>query len=383
MCATTTKRSDCGCLAVLCVLLCGWLGGWDGMLCFESLRTFERVDRVPPPLTIGTPSCFWFLCSNFLADDGKYCVTGGYDRTVRLWNPARLDPAHPHPPPPLSRHPSHKGIRSDDDIPLDDLPRALPIQTYTNSSYPVAAVAAQDGQLLLAADKACVVVDMITQQTLRRFTGHTGRINGVTFGPDIYASASYDATTCLWDGRSRSAKPIQTLIGARDSVTQVQVSLPDTALIWTASVDGAIRTYDVRKGILTCDELGTPLTGLTVTHDDQLLAAAGLDGTIRLLEVDRGELVNTYEGSHAAGTYGLECCVTANDTTIVSGSQDGQAVMYDLVRASCVQALQGHAQPVCSVDAHPNRDHSDVILTASYDGSAVVWAHNDNYVRGA
>lgn len=25
--------------------------------------------------------------------DGKYCITGANDRTVRLWNPTRIDPA--------------------------------------------------------------------------------------------------------------------------------------------------------------------------------------------------------------------------------------------------------------------------------------------------
>ena len=26
--------------------------------------------------------------------DGNYCVSGGHDRTVRLWNPFRLDPGY-------------------------------------------------------------------------------------------------------------------------------------------------------------------------------------------------------------------------------------------------------------------------------------------------
>jgi len=90
--------------------------------------------------------------------DGKYCVTGGYDRTVRLWNPARLDPAFP--PPPLPSH-SVRGGGNAGTVPLHLLPRALPIQTYKDGyAHPISAVAVDGAStvLLAASDKTLVVV---------------------------------------------------------------------------------------------------------------------------------------------------------------------------------------------------------------------------------
>jgi mitogen-activated protein kinase organizer 1 len=206
----------------------------------------------------------------------------------------------------------------------------------------------------------------------------------------------------IWDGRARSStKPVQSLQDAKDSVTSVHVvqagggdpsqsssALPNlatggaTALIRTSSVDGVIRTYDVRRGLLQCDNCGSPITSMARTRDGQCLAISCLDGTIRLMELETGELLNTYHGHHTAGQYGLEVAILANDATIVTGSEDGCCVLYDLVRATRTQCLlphessascgTGRPHPLCSIAAHPTK--SSVVLTASYDGTNVVWA---------
>ncbi len=71
--------------------------------------------------------------SQLLAADGKYCLTGGHDRTVRLWNPLRLDPAFP---PPVRDAFAGKGgsdVERRAALQLRDIPRALPIQTYRDA----------------------------------------------------------------------------------------------------------------------------------------------------------------------------------------------------------------------------------------------------------
>lgn len=333
-------------------------------------------------------------------------MTGGYDRTVRLWNPARLDPAYPPPPTaakvgPVSNSlssvdPFHHHNHSASAVPLESLPRALCIQTYTDGlTHPVSAVAVSDEStdasssaiLVAASDRTLVVMDLVTQRSLRRLSGHYGRINAVAIGPgrETYLSASYDATVRIWDGRSRSTEPIQLLAEAKDSVTDIHLAQQDNdnlqrpTMIRTSSVDGVVRSYDLRKGLVTCDDHHSPITGMAPTHDGKCLAVSCLDGSIRLMELETGELLNTYLDHHVAGQYGLNCGVTANDTTIVSASEDGSAVLYDLVRATCVQSLRGHTKAVCSVAAHPLEP--SVLVTASYDASAVVWAKDYHYVR--
>ncbi|CAB9511973.1 repeat domain-containing protein 83 homolog [Seminavis robusta] len=336
------------------------------------------------------------------AANGKYCLTGGHDRTVRLWNPLRIDPAFP-PPPALPPLPSGTATTPSSYTSMDSLARSLPIQSYANGhTHPISALALDSSSTTLVAgsNKTVVITDIVTQQVKRRFQGHTGRINAVAIshGCDTYLSASYDGTVRIWDGRSHNSyEPIMTLTEAKDSVTDIHVVQDDemessshkkkrnnqntTALIRTASVDGVVRTYDIRKGSLAADDCGSAITGMTPTYDGQCLALNCLDGAIRLMELESGELLNTYTGSHVAGQYGLQCAMTADDATLVTGSEDGTAVLYDIVRGTTVQTLQGHTRATCSIATHPQRECSSVVITASYDGTAVVWANHEGFMK--
>lgn len=284
---------------------------------------------------------------------------------------------------------------ADNDIPLDQLPRAFPIKTYRDGyTHPISAVAmdASNKTLAAASEKTLVITDALTGQIKRRHFGHVGRINAVAIsdGSETFVTASYDATVRIWDGRSRSNEPIQVLKEAKDSVTDVHLVQQQgtgqqalaAALIRTASVDGIIRTYDIRRGVLECDDCHHPVTCIAPTRDGKSLVVSCLNGSILLMDLDTGQVINTYASHHVAGTYGLQCCVSADDMTIVSGSEDGRAVLYDLVRANCVQKLEGHTRPTCSVAACPRAEEEpSAVITASYDGSAVVWAHDADYMR--
>lgn len=308
--------------------------------------------------------------------DGRHCLTGGHDRAVKLWNPFRYDPA------------AQKTSKKSHDLP----PPALPIQTYTSGyTHPITAVLAAESRtasqvLLAASDKTLVSSDLVTQQLKRRFQGHSGTINAIAAArnAEAYITASYDGSVCIWDGRSSDYKPIQVLKEATDSVTDVHIEQSDndspnhfpSALIRTASVDGVVRTYDLRRGQLQCDDCGSGITSMALTKDSQCLAVSCLDGTIRLLQVDTGELLNTF-AKHKAGNYGLDVVILGDDATVMSASEDGTCVLYDLVQAKPVQELEvSSKRPTCSIAANPK--WSSVVITASYDETTTVWSHDSS-----
>lgn len=133
--------------------------------------------------------------------------------------------------------------------------------------------------------------DVATGTTTRRLSGHMGKIHAVEFNEDASVIASgtisfhepcpviktrsrlvrlhrssvgpevsrlllfeFPHNSRLTNvGRAQSHKPIQTLEEARDTVQTLYVG---PTFIITGSVDGHVRTYDLRKGEMRSDFLG-------------------------------------------------------------------------------------------------------------------------------
>ena len=64
---------------------------------------------------------------------------------------------------------------------------------------------------------------------------------------------SFDTTIRIWDCKSQSTKPIQVLEDAKDSVSCLQVVGHE---ILSGSVDGRVRVYDLRMGMVYVDVIG-------------------------------------------------------------------------------------------------------------------------------
>ena len=72
----------------------------------------------------------------------------------------------------------------------------------------------------------------------------------------LTSTGSFDATVRLWDCKSQSTKPIQTFEEARDSVSSLHVIGHELV---TGSVDGKLRVYDLRMGIVYVDAIARRL----------------------------------------------------------------------------------------------------------------------------
>lgn len=142
------------------------------------------------------------------------------------------------------------------------------------------------------ADRSLLLWDAASQRVLRRWGGHTGTVNSVAWAGDsesVALSASYDRGVRLWDVRSPEKTPMQTLLEAQDSVSEVQAMGP---LIIAASVDGHVRQYDVRRGRLLTDVFPEPVVSVRYTLDRQAYLCTSLDSAVRLVDASTGALLN-------------------------------------------------------------------------------------------
>ncbi|KAK8985122.1 hypothetical protein V6N11_076812 [Hibiscus sabdariffa] len=269
--------------------------------------------------------------------DGNYCLSCGKDRTIRLWNP-------------------HRGIH---------------IKNYKSHGREVRDVhVTPDNSKLCSCggDRQIFYWDVSTGRVIRKFRGHDGEVNAVKFNEyaSVVVSAGYDRSLRAWDCRSHSTEPIQIIDSFLDTV--MSVCLTKTEIIG-GSVDGTVRTFDIRIGREISDDLGQPVNCISMSNDGNCILASCLDSSIRLLDRSTGELLQEYKG-HACKSYKMDCCLTNSDAHVIGGSEDGSIFFWDLVDASVVSKFRAHSSVVTSVSYHPK---DNCMITSSVDGSVRVW----------
>lgn len=280
-------------------------------------------------------------CCTFNADGG-YCMTGGDDRAVRLWNP-------------------HRGEMA-----------SVPIKEYTVHNQRVLDVAIAGDNKTFAScggDRTVFVWDVMSGLVQRRLLGHEQRVNCVRYGPDgaCLVTGSYDRTVRCWDLRARNAAPIQVLSGAGDSVSAVAVG--DHEIV-AGSIDGTITTYDLRQGKALRDSLGPPVGHVALSGDQNCVLCASLDSRLRLLDKASGTVLCEYHG-HRNTSFKLSCSLSLDDARVLSGSESGHLHAWDLVEGRTLLRHKAHSSPLVGVCPHPKQ--AGQVLTASHDGTAKLW----------
>ncbi|KII92845.1 hypothetical protein PLICRDRAFT_103445 [Plicaturopsis crispa FD-325 SS-3] len=271
----------------------------------------------------------------------KYVLTGGQDRTVRLWNP-------------------NLGTE---------------IKTFTAHGYEVLSITVSHDNSKFASsggDRTVFLWDVTAGVTTRRFPGHIGKVHVVEFNEDasVLASGSFDSTVKLWDIRAQTRQAIQTLDEARDAVQTIHIG---STTIITGSVDGHVRTYDLRMGELRSDFLGHPVTAVVPTLDMQTVLVTTLDSHVRLMDMATGKMLNDFTG-HKNESYRCRSCFGHGEATVVCGDENGQVWAWDLLDAKPLQPNpppKAHSKVITWTEHHPT--DAGEMITASGDGTVKVW----------
>ena len=278
------------------------------------------------------------LVTRFTAN-GNYCMTGSSDRSVRLWAPQRN----------------------------------VCIQTYTGPhNYDVfdLDIAADNSRFVSGGgDKLVFIWDVQTAKAIRRFTGHAQRVKAVAWGAEatVVFSGSEDGTVKAWDCRSGDKEAIQTMREARDSVSCVKAK--DNCVV-ASSLDGCLRTYDLRRGALTSDEMRQPIHCFSLSKHDNCVLTSHQNSQLCVLDLHTGVVLSHYQGKHKAGEYRLSCTLSIDSKRAFVGSEGRTVVGYSLVGEQEVIG-EGHVDPVVAVDMHP-RD-ATVVISGSLDTTARIW----------
>jgi mitogen-activated protein kinase organizer 1 len=235
-------------------------------------------------------------------------------------------------------------------------------------------------------DKTVFYWDVETAQTVKRWTGHIGRVNRGIFagdGDSVVITGSYDGTVKIWDTKSSNYKPIMSLDDAKDSITDLCVFDGE---ILSGSVDGKVRSYDLRMGVCKVDVMGHPVTSLSVTKQGTEVLVSCLDSTIRLMDRGNGQLLKAYRDEGFVNKdLRVRNALGMNDSVVVSGSDDGMVYVWDLLEGEVLHSFRHSEMRESKKSAAATPGKKDVVgavdfccvrkewLSAGGDGNVVVW----------
>ena len=119
-----------------------------------------------------------------------------------------------------------------------------------------------------------------------------------------------------------------------------------------------------------------PITHVSVSNDGKCMLASCLDSKLRLLETDTGELLNAYSG-HEATSMRAEGRLSHDDACVLSTSEDGRVVAWDIVQAVMVRQfkvsdlLQSNEKKLSLVNIVSDANNSSmppICLTTAHTG---------------
>ncbi|GFF38664.1 WD repeat-containing protein 5 [Aspergillus udagawae] len=212
------------------------------------------------------------------------------------------------------------------------------------------------------------------------FVGHHNYVYQIAFSPkgNMLVSGSYDEAVFLWDVRSASV--MRSLPAHSDPVSGIDV-VWDGTLIVSCATDGLIRIWDTATGQCLrtlVHEDNPPVTAVKFSPNGKFVLAWTLDDCVRLWNYVEGRCIKTYQGHvnrkysllGGFGLYGLPGAPP--EAFVVSGSEDGSILCWDVVSKKILQRLEGHNGVVLGVDTC-SLGEKRLMASCGLDGTLRVW----------
>ena len=252
----------------------------------------------------------------------------------------------------------------------------------TLSSVNALAISPDGYTLASASDRKNIKLwDLNTKKVLASLSGHSQAVKSVTFSPNgqILATASDDKTIKLW--QVETLEEICTLLGHTHAVKSVAFS-PDGQILASGSWDKTIKLWNVNTGreICTIDGHQLKVNSVAFSPQGQLLASASYDRTIRLWQIPAlGSSQREFENRPCYSLLGtlsghawavLTVAFSPDGQILATGSDDNTIKLWEVNTGQLICTLVGHSWSVVAVAFTAD---GETLLSASCDKTVKLW----------
>jgi cytochrome c len=193
--------------------------------------------------------------------------------------------------------------------------------------------------------------------------GHGGPIAALAVSPDgtMLASGSWDHTVRLWPLAGGAPRVLE---GNSQNVNGVAFS-PDGGELVSAGYDATLRIWRVSDGAVSVHNLPTPLNTVAVAPDGEI-AAAGADGKVYFLS-PQGDLRGDVQ---ASPTPVIALAISRDGTLVAAAGIRGSVAIIERKARKLEHTLVGPGLPVWSVAFFPD---NRTLLTGGADRTIRRW----------
>lgn len=284
-----------------------------------------------------------------ISPDGQTALTGSFDSTAIRWSLARnaaeqvfrfhADAVNAVV---LLRDGRAATAGADGRIAIWTAGKAEPDTVLEGHEAPIAALAASpDGTMLASASwDRTVRLWPLAGGPARALEGHSQNVNGVAFSPDgrTLVSVSYDLTLRIWPLSGPSAATIVTIPSPLNAV-----AIGSDGEIAAGGADGRVyfltgngaRTGDVAAG-------PRPVISLAISPDGALVAAAGIGGSVAVINRRTRDLARTLIGP---GLPVWSVAFLPDSRTLLTGGADHIIRRWNAVTGEPVDGLLVETAP--------------------------------------
>ena len=256
----------------------------------------------------------------------------------------------------------------------------------TGKSTTYAIAITPDGQTMLSGgnDRTITVRHLRTGRILRTLTGHSGSIYALCLSQDgqILVSGGRDKTLKVWNLYAASNQNLisptsrvigdgllHTLTGHSESINCLAMS-PDGQMLVSGSEDNTIKLWDLQAGELlsTLEGHEAGVKSVAMSPDGQMLASGGADRTIKLWRLSE---INAPTHTLTGHSDWVKClAITPDGQMLASGSQDKTIKLWQLDTGELKNTLIGHWGEVNCIAIAPD---GQTLTSCSWDETIQLW----------